>query len=95
LERQPANQQQSKAQTNNNLPKLGLQLHNYDMRHDDSFKGLNNMIDLSIKLVEIKRHKVCDMVYELLKLVLLLPVVTASVERIFFWNGFSENNVTK
>jgi hypothetical protein len=41
------------------------------------------MIDLSVKLVETKRHKVCDMVYELLKLVLLLPVVMASVERVF------------
>jgi hypothetical protein len=83
VERQPANQHQNKAQTNNNLPKLELQLHNYDMRHDDSFKGLHNMIDLSVKLVETKRHKVCDMVYELLKLVLLLPVVMASVERVF------------
>ena len=53
------------------------------MRQADSFKGLNNIVDLSVKLVETKRHKVYDMVYELLKLVLLLPVATASVEKIF------------
>ena len=35
------------------------------------------------KLVETKRHKVYDMVYMLLKLILLLPVATASVERVF------------
>jgi len=34
------------------------------------------------------------MVYEHLKLVLLLPVATASVESIFC-NGFSDNKVTK
>ena len=53
------------------------------MRQDDSFKGLNNIVDLSVKLVQTKRHKVYDMVYELLKLVLLLPMVRTSVERVF------------
>jgi hypothetical protein len=53
------------------------------MRQKDSFKGLDNIVDLSVKLVETKRHKVYDMVYELLKLVLLLLVATASVERVF------------
>jgi hypothetical protein len=71
--------------SNNNLLKLELQLHNYidDMRKYDSFKGLDNIVDLSVKLVKTQRHKVYDMVYELLKLVLLLPVATASVERVF------------
>jgi hypothetical protein len=54
-----------------------------DMRQDDSFKDLDNIIDLSINLVKTKRHKVSDMVYKLLKLVLLLPVATTSVEMIF------------
>ena len=53
------------------------------MRQADSFKGLNNIVDLSVKLVETKRHTVYDMVYELLKLVLPLPVATATVERVF------------
>jgi hypothetical protein len=71
--------------SNNNLLKLKLQLDNYidDMRQNDNFKGLDNIVDLSVKLTETKRHKVYDMVYELLKLVLLLPVATANVERVF------------
>ncbi|XP_066316782.1 uncharacterized protein [Miscanthus floridulus] len=71
--------------SNNDLLKLELQLDNYidDMRQDASFQGLDNIIDLSVKLVETKRHKVYDMVCLLLKLILLLPVATASVERVF------------
>ncbi|XP_066395765.1 uncharacterized protein [Miscanthus floridulus] len=71
--------------SNNDLLKLELQLDNYinDMRQDAIFQGLDNIVDLSVKLVEIKRHKVYDMVYLLLKLILLLPVATASVERVF------------
>jgi hypothetical protein len=44
--------------SNNNLLKLELQLHNYidDMSQDDSFKGLDNIVDLSVKLVETQRH---------------------------------------
>ena len=67
------------------LLKLDLQLDNYidGIREDDRFKDITNLVDLSVKLVETKRHKVFDMVYLLLKLVLLLPVATASVERAF------------
>ncbi|XP_066311260.1 uncharacterized protein [Miscanthus floridulus] len=56
--------------SNNNLLRLELQLDNYidDMRQDDRFKGLENIVDLSVKLVQTRRHKVYDMVYELLKL---------------------------
>ena len=62
-----------------------MQLGNYigDIRHEDSFKDINNLVDLSAKLVQTGRHKIYDMVYNLLKLVLLLPVATASVERVF------------
>ncbi|XP_066324096.1 uncharacterized protein [Miscanthus floridulus] len=71
--------------SNNDLLKLELQLDNYidDMRQDASFQGLDNIVVLSVKLVETKRHKVYDMVYLLLKLILLLPVATTSVERVF------------
>lgn len=47
------------------------------------FKGLNSLVDLSVKLVETKRDKIYDWVYFLLKMVLLLPVATTSVERVF------------
>jgi hypothetical protein len=69
----------------NYLLKLELHLDNYidDMRRDDSFQGLENLVDLLVKLVETKRHRVYDMVYLLLKLLLVLPVATVSVERVF------------
>jgi ABC-type siderophore export system fused ATPase/permease subunit len=67
------------------LLRLDLQLETFidDMRKAELFKGLNNLVDLSVKLVETKRDKVYHWVYLLIKLVLLLLVATASVERIF------------
>ena len=62
-----------------------MQLGSYidDIRHENTFKDLTNLVDLSVKLVQTRRHKIYDMVYNLLKLVLLLPVKTTSVERVF------------
>ena len=53
------------------LMKLDLQLDNYidDVRQNDSFKGLVDLVDLSLKLVQTNRHILYDMVYMLLKLV--------------------------
>ncbi|XP_004954949.1 uncharacterized protein LOC101779254 [Setaria italica] len=70
--------------SNNDLLKFELQLDNYidDMRQNDSLKGLDNTVDLSVKLVQTQRHKVYDIVYLLFKLILLLPMATASVERV-------------
>ena len=67
------------------LVRLELQLDTYIdvMRHDDRFSGLENLVDLSVKLVETNRHNVYDLVYLLLKMVLLLPVATTTVERAF------------
>ncbi|RLM80141.1 uncharacterized protein C2845_PM12G08020 [Panicum miliaceum] len=67
------------------LLKLELQLDNYIdvMRQDDRFSVIENLIDLSVKLVETNSHKVYDLVYLLLKMVLLLPVAITSVERAF------------
>ena len=53
------------------------------MRHDDRFGGIENLVDLLVKLVETNRHNVYDLVYLLLKIILLLPVATTSVERAF------------
>ena len=59
------------------INKIELQLDNHidDTRHEDSFKGLTNHDDLSV-LVQIGRHKIYDIVYNFLKLILLLPVAT-------------------
>ena len=53
------------------------------MRNDENFQGLGNLVDLSVKLVQTGRHIVHHLVYLLLKLVLILPVATANVERAF------------
>ena len=65
--------------------KFELQLYNYidDVRKNYSFKGLVNLVDLSVKFVQTNRHTLYCMVYTLLKLVLLLQVATTSVERVF------------
>ena len=57
------------------------------------FKGLNNLVDLSVKLVEAKRDNVYHWVYLFIKLVLLPPVATASVERIFSPMTFIKNKL--
>ncbi|XP_039060486.1 uncharacterized protein LOC120204474 [Hibiscus syriacus] len=64
---------------------LDDQLDNYivDMRRDDRFWVLKDMGELSMKLVETKKHQVYQQVYLLIKLVLILPVATASVEEHF------------
>ena len=71
--------------SSSDLMHLEMQLDNYidDMRKDDNFKGLENLVDLSVKLVQTRRHIFHNLVYFLLKLVLLLPVATSSVERAF------------
>jgi hypothetical protein len=56
------------------LLKLELQLDTYIdvMRYDDRFNGVENLVDLSVELVETNRHDVYDLVFLLLKMVLLL-----------------------
>jgi hypothetical protein len=44
---------------------------------------LNNLNELSIKMVETNKHDLYGLVFMLLKLVLILPVATTSVERVF------------
>jgi hypothetical protein len=72
-----------------------MQLDNYidDMRREDNFKGINNLVDLSVKLVQTNRHNVYDLIYLLFKLVLILPVATASVERAFSTMNFVKNRL--
>ena len=67
------------------LIRLEFQLGTFidDMRRDDRFKCLKSLGELSVKLVETQKHVLYDLVYLLLKMVLILPVATASVERVF------------
>jgi hypothetical protein len=64
---------------------LDNQLETYiiDMRRSVEFASLKGISDLSKKLVETKRNTVYPLVYQLLKLAMILPVATTTVERSF------------
>jgi hypothetical protein len=81
--------------SNSDLLRLEMQLDNYidDMRREDIFHDINNLIDLSVKLVHTNRHNDYDLVYLLLKLVLILSVATANVERTFSMMNFVKNEL--
>ncbi|XP_026440682.1 zinc finger MYM-type protein 1-like [Papaver somniferum] len=61
------------------------QLLNYiaDVRSSNDFSELNGITDLAIKMVDTKKDEVYPLVYLLLTLALILPVATATVERVF------------
>ncbi|KAJ9541078.1 hypothetical protein OSB04_027584 [Centaurea solstitialis] len=64
---------------------LDDQLETYilDMQTSTDFSDLKGIGDLARKMVETKRDKVYTLVYLLIKLALILPVATATVERTF------------
>jgi len=55
--------------TSDELSKLSWQLTVYisHMRRDERFKNLKNLCELSVKLVETKKHEQYYVVYKLLK----------------------------
>jgi hypothetical protein len=65
---------------------LPSQLNRYieDVRNDENFKNLKGLAELSMMLVKTYKILRYDIVYKLLKLVLVLPVATTGVERILF-----------
>ncbi|XP_057248367.1 uncharacterized protein LOC104890039 [Beta vulgaris subsp. vulgaris] len=62
---------------------LQLDIFIENMRSDNRFRDLNDLNSLSMKLVETNRHKTYPLIFLLIKLMLILPVATASVERVF------------
>ncbi|GJW55520.1 zinc finger MYM-type protein 1-like protein [Tanacetum coccineum] len=60
-----------------------LNLYYANVTKDDSFVDLNGITDLAIMMVKKRKHISYPLVYRLLKLALVLPVATASVERCF------------
>ena len=54
---------------------------------------MKNLAQLSIMLVETKKDLTFPLVYKLLKLVLILPVATASVERVFSSMKYVKNKL--
>jgi hypothetical protein len=77
------------------MNKLPFQLNRYinDLRNYENFKNLRSLAELSMMLVKEKKVSRYDIVYKLLKLVLLLPVATAGVERIFCIMNFVKNKL--
>ena len=63
------------------------------MRGDERFRKVKSLAELSIMIVETKKHTKYDIVYKLLKLVLILPVATASVERVFSSMNYVKNKL--
>jgi hypothetical protein len=63
----------------------GLELVTFidNVRADIRFDNLNGISDLAKLMVQTNNHITFPLVYQLLKLVLILPVATASVERCF------------
>jgi len=64
---------------------LRTQFKNYvtNVWSDPKFAKLKGLSDLGAKVVETNKYNTFVIVYKLLKLALLLPVATASVERVF------------
>jgi len=64
---------------------LGDQLDTYiiDLRGGDEFSGIEGIASFAEKMVKTKKNLIFPLVYMLIKLSLLLPVATATVERVF------------
>ncbi|KAJ6942948.1 zinc finger MYM-type protein 1-like [Populus alba x Populus x berolinensis] len=64
---------------------LGDQLDTYiiDLCGDDEFSGIEGIASLAEKMVKTKKNLIFPLVYMLIKLSLLLPVATATVEKVF------------
>jgi hypothetical protein len=64
---------------------LGDQLDTYiiDLRGDDEFSNIKGIASLAEKIVKTKKNLIFLLVYILIKLSFLLPVVIATVERVF------------
>ncbi|XP_076924431.1 uncharacterized protein LOC143586860 [Bidens hawaiensis] len=60
---------------------LGLYIDS--VRKDERYASLNGIADLARVMVETRKHISFPLVYRLLKLTLVLPVATATVERCF------------
>jgi hypothetical protein len=53
------------------------------VRNGENFKNLKGIAELSMMLIKTDKILMYDIVYKLLKLVLVLPIASADVEMIF------------
>ena len=77
------------------IHQLPFHLNHYiiDVRTDENFTNLRILAELSMMLVKTGRDLRYEMVYKLLKLVLVLPVATAGVERVFSSMNYIKNKL--
>ncbi|XP_042423622.1 zinc finger MYM-type protein 1-like [Zingiber officinale] len=54
-----------------------------DVRSDERFEGISDLGALVKKMIETMKNRVFPLVYRMIELALLLPVATATVERVF------------
>jgi uncharacterized radical SAM superfamily Fe-S cluster-containing enzyme len=64
-----------------------------DVRNDQNFTNLEGLTELSMMLVKKDKVDRYNIVYKLLKLVLVLPVATAGVERVFSTMNYIKNKL--
>ncbi|XP_071726935.1 uncharacterized protein [Rutidosis leptorrhynchoides] len=60
-----------------------LEIYHQSVLNDPKFKDLNGIDDLARVMVETRKNRTYPLLYRLLKLALVLPVATATVERCF------------
>ncbi|XP_021726139.1 zinc finger MYM-type protein 1-like [Chenopodium quinoa] len=70
-----------------------LQFYINDVRQDARFGDLKGIHELSMMLVETNKHTTYNLVYLLIRLALILPVATASVERVFSSMTYVKNKL--
>ncbi|XP_057530181.1 uncharacterized protein LOC130808727 [Amaranthus tricolor] len=77
------------------LTALDLQLDVFldSMQNDERFHDLQDINSLSMMLVKTRRHETFPLIHLLIKLMLILPVATASVERVFSAMTFVKNKL--
>ena len=71
--------------TNDDMRDLShdLRLYIADVREDNRFSKISTIGELSQKMIETGKYRLYRLVYRLLKLVLVLLVATATIERCF------------
>ena len=77
------------------LTALDLQLDVFldSMQNDERFHDLQDINSLSMMLVKTRKHETFPLIHLLIKLMLILPVATASVERVFSAMTFVKNKL--
>ena len=78
-----------------NILTLDSQLQNYifDMHSNGLFLELQGVSELAEKLMNTGKHEIYPLVYLLLKLILTLPVATATVKRSFSAMKYIKNEL--